>query len=134
MKSITLKLILILMAAGNAFGADVTLICKNPKKNAKPEDAFILRFEGKKKASMTFIRKASRTGHTHEAPIPGCVPAAQALIDGNKYSVTCEDNGDKGIVNLVRSRSGKITGSIQFPEGAIGYRDDTVIAVECTVF
>lgn len=120
-----------LMSAPSVW-ADTTLTCSvDPA--ARPHDTFRISFVGNQKATVRYQRSASLGSEEMPviADLPGCAPSSVSQITSKKIYVECAGDGDAGVIDLNILQDGRVLGTIRFPEGNIGYREDTVLRVAC---
>jgi hypothetical protein len=100
--------------------------------SSTPYDVFIISVDAQKQSKIEYQRfpffGAEILPFTQA--VQGCAPAQYATVTATEVYVECDGDGDAGYVSLDRVE-GQITGTVNFPEGNIGYKEDTSLAVFC---
>lgn len=121
-----------LLMTSVSFAANDRLVCQTGARSA-PHDTYIVKLHGKD-ASISVVRHAFYGSEEFavEKVVQGCYPARYFTLTSKALYVECDGDGDAGHLKL-NFRNGKITGTMNFPEGNsdAGYDQDTVLRVTC---
>jgi hypothetical protein len=88
-------------------------------------DSFIVKYSPRK-SSIYLVR------NNKLFPIKGCSPVAWSKHYKKQAYLECQADGDAGYLQL--QFSNRIMGILSFPEGNVGYQEDTRIPLNCSLF
>jgi hypothetical protein len=132
-------LIVFLVASMTSFAnADVSLVCKTAL-NKTPVDTFVIKHVDGRGGSISFSRQQRFDSTPGPLKlIPGCEEGSRSeheILDLREIKqsvyVECAGDGDAGFAKINMDGS-IIRGKISFPNGNIGYVDNTTLEVSCS--
>lgn len=125
----SLLFLLIALAMPAAFAE--TYVCETGPE-AKPSDVYIINFQGNENTVIQYQRFPFYGAEviSPTLDVPGCAPAQVAYKSSSKLYVECDGDGDAGYLSI-KLDGDKIQGTVDFPEGNIGYPDNTILTVSC---
>lgn len=127
-----MKTLLFLTVAFSAMTASAnTFVCETGPE-ATPSDVYLINFGGEENTTVQYQRYPFYGAEVMSLifDVPGCAPAQRASLSASELYVECDGDGDSGYLSL-KLDGDKIEGRISFPEGNIGYSEDTELSVSC---